>query len=107
MSLHWLPIDLRIEFKILIITYKTLHGLAPAYIEDLLVSYIPGHYLRSAKKNLLVVPGFKLNSYGRCAFSVAAPLLWNSLPQHVRDAESLDIFKRQLKTVLFKRAFLN
>ena len=32
MSLHWLPIDLRIEFKILIITYKTLHGLAPAYI---------------------------------------------------------------------------
>ena len=107
MSLHWLPIDLRIEFKILIITYKTLHGLAPAYIEDLLVSYIPGRYLRSAKKNLLVVPGFKLNSYGRRAFSVAAPLLWNSLPQHVRDAELLDIFKRQLKTVLFKPAFLN
>ena len=93
--------------KILIITYKTLHGLAPAYIEDLLVSYIPGRYLRSAKNNLLAVPGFKLNSYGRRAFSVAAPLLWNSLPQHVRDAESLDIFKRQLKTVLFKRAFLS
>ena len=99
--------DLRIEFKILIITYKTLHGLAPVYIEDLLVSYIPGRYLRSAKKNLLAVPGFKLNSYGRGAFSVAAPLLWNSLPQHVRDAKSLDIFKRQLKTVFFKRAFLN
>ena len=80
MSPHWLPIALRIEYKILIITYKTLHGLAPAYIEDLLVSYVPGRYLRSAKKNLLVVPGFKLNSYGRRAFSVAAPLLWNSLP---------------------------
>ena len=104
-SLHWLPIDLRIEFKILIITYKTLHGLAPAYIKDLLVSYIPGRYLRSAKKNLLAVPGFKLNSYGRRAFSVSAPLLWNNLPQHVRDAESQDIFKRQLKTVLSKRAF--
>ena len=101
MSLHWLPIDLRIEFKILIITYKTLHG----YIEDLLVSYIPGRYLRSAKKNLLAMPGFKLNSYCRRAFSVAVPLLWNNLPQHVRDAESLDIFKRQLKTVLFKRSF--
>ena len=35
------------------------------------------------------------------------PLLWNSLPQHIRDAGSLDIFKRQLKTVLFRRAFLN
>ena len=32
MNLHWLPIDLGIEFKILIVTYKTLHGLAPAYI---------------------------------------------------------------------------
>ena len=32
MNLHWLPIDLRIEFKILTVTYKTLHGLAPAYI---------------------------------------------------------------------------
>ena len=106
MSLHWPPIDLRIEFKILIITYKTLHGLAPAYIEDLPVSYIPGRYLRSAKKNLLAVPGFKLNSCGRRAFSVAAPLLWNNLPQHVRDAESLDIFKRQLKTVLFKLIIL-
>ena len=85
--------------------FRYFHGLAPAYIEDLLVSYIPRRYLRSAKKNLLAVPGFKLNSYSRRAFSVAAPLLWNSLPQHVRDAESLDIFKRQLKTVLFKRAF--
>ena len=107
MSLHWLPIDLRIEFKILIIAYKTPHRLAPAYIEDLLESYIPGRYLRSAKQNLLVVPGFKLNSYGRRAFSVAAPLLWNSLPQHLRDAESLGIFRRELKTVFLKRAFLN
>ena len=32
MNLHWLPIDLRIKFKILTVTYKTLHGLAPAYI---------------------------------------------------------------------------
>ena len=99
MSLHWLPIDPRIEFKILIITYKTLHGLAPAYIEDLLDSYILGRYLRSAETNLLAAPGFKLNSYGRRAFSVAAALLWNSLPQHVKDAESLDIFKRELKTL--------
>jgi len=76
-------------------------------IEDLLDSYIPGRYLRPAKKNLLAVPGFKLNSYGRRAFFGAAPFLWNSLPQHFRDAESLDIFKRQLKTVIFKRTFLN
>ena len=37
-NLHWLPIDLRIEFKIPIVNYKTLHELAPAYVKDLLQS---------------------------------------------------------------------
>ena len=104
-NLHWLPIDLRIEFKILTITYKALYGLAPTYIKDLLKVYHPSRDLRSSKKNLLVVPAFNTNSYGRRAFSVVAPLLWNSLPQHIRDAGSLDIFKRHLKTALFIRAF--
>ena len=101
-NLHWLSMYMRIEFKILIVTCKPLHGLAPAYIKDLRQSYLPARDLRSSKKNLLVVPAFNINSYGRRAFSVASPLLWNSLPQHIRDAGSLDIFKRQLKTVLFK-----
>ena len=106
-NLHWLPIDLRIEFKILNVTYKTLHWLAPAYNKDPLQSYHSAWDLRSSKKNLLAVPAFNIKSYGRRAFSVSAPLLWNSLPRHIRDAGSLDFFERQLKTALFKRAFLN
>ena len=47
---------------------------------------------RSSKINLLAVCAFNISSYGRCAFSVATPLLWNSLPQHITgDAGSLDI----------------
>ena len=65
----------------------------------------PPHDLRSSKKNLLVVPAFNTNSYGRRAFSVVAPLLWNSLPQHIRDTGSLNLFKRRLKTALFICAF--
>ena len=98
---------LRIELKILIVTCKPLHGLATAYIKDLLQSYQPARHRRSSNKNLLVLPAFNINSYGRRAFSVAAPLLWKSLPQHIRDAGSLDIFKRHLKTVLFRRVFLD
>ena len=56
-------------------------------------------------KNQLAVTAFNITSYGRGAFSVAAPLLWNSLRQHIRDARSLEIFKRQLKTVLSRHAF--
>ena len=106
-NLHRLSIVLRngIEFKILTVTYKTLPGLAPTYIKDLLQSCLPARDLRSSKKNLLAVRAFNKNSYGRCAFSVAAPLHWNSLPQHIKDAGSLDIFKRQLKTVLFDALF--
>ena len=92
-NLHWLSIYLRIELKILIVTCKTLHGLAPGYIKDVLQSYLSKRDLRSSKKNLLVVLAFNINSYGRRAFSVAAPLLWNSLPQHIKDAGSLDFLK--------------
>ena len=64
-------------------------------------------HISTRKKNLLVIPAFNTNSYDRRAFSVVVPLLWNSLSQHIRDAGSLDIFKRRLKTALFIRAFLD
>ena len=47
-NLHWL----RIEFKILIVTYKTLHGLAPAYTKDLLQNYLPARDLRFQRIDL-------------------------------------------------------
>ena len=60
----------------------------------------------SSKKNLLVVPAFNTNSFAVVRFSVVASLMWNNFPQHIRDAGSLDVFKRRLKTaflyVLFK-----
>ena len=80
----------RLSHIIITVTYQTLHGLAPAYIKDLLQSYHPARDRRSSKKNLLTVPTLNINSYGRRAFSVSAPRLWNSLPQHIRDTGSLD-----------------
>ncbi len=55
-SLHWLPIEFRISYKILLLTYKALNGLAPAYLTSLLSRYIPTHSLRSQNSGLLVVP---------------------------------------------------
>jgi len=42
------------------------------------------HHLRSAVGHQLVVPSYRLSSYGRQAFSVAGPM-WNSLTRHLRD----------------------
>ncbi|KAI5619000.1 gastrula zinc finger protein XlCGF28.1-like [Silurus asotus] len=46
-SLHWLPIKSRIDYKILLLTYKALNGLAPQYLSELLYQYDPPRLLRS------------------------------------------------------------
>ena len=57
------------------------------------------------KQILLQVPVSRLKSYGDCAFSVAAPTLWNKLLADGRKASSLENFKSVLKTNLFKVTF--
>ena len=59
-DLHWLPIEQRIEYKVLLLTYKALHGKALAYISQLLSPYTPTRPLRSENKNLLRVPRCRL-----------------------------------------------
>ena len=71
-------------------------------IQELLQLHTPSRNLRSSNRNLLVKPYFNLNSYGRRAFSVAAPELWNNLPEDIKSANSIDDFKRKLKTFLLR-----
>jgi len=45
-----------------------------------------------------------LSTYGRRAFSVAGPTVWNSLPEVMRDPEcSVDSYRQSLKTFLFSQ----
>ena len=104
-DLHWLPVEQRIEYKVLLLTYKALHGKAPAYISQLLSLYTPTRPLRSENKNLLRVPRCRLEGFGRRCFAYAAPSLWNSLPTPVKRASSIDTFKSRLKTYLFNVAY--
>uniref|UniRef100_A0A3P9HQ40 Reverse transcriptase domain-containing protein n=1 Tax=Oryzias latipes TaxID=8090 RepID=A0A3P9HQ40_ORYLA len=104
-SLHWIPVDSRIKFKILLLTYKALHGMAPSYIKDLIVPYHPIKTLHSQNAGLLVVPRISKSTVGGRAFSHQAPVLWNKLPAHVREADSVSTFKVRLKTFLFGQAY--
>ena len=104
--LHWLPIRYRIQFKLLLLTWKSLHDMAPSYIKELLNQHAPSRHLRSSDKNLLTVPR-TFSSYGDRAFYACAPKLWNSLPADLRFCDSLHIFKKTLKTHLFKIAYDN
>jgi hypothetical protein len=104
-ELHWLPIEKRIEFKLLTLTYKCLHGEAPDYLSGLLQTYLPQRSLRSSEQNLLTVPKTRLKSCGDRAFSMAAPTLWNNLPETLKASESLSTFKAELKTHLFRKSY--
>lgn len=104
-ALHWLPVQFRIDFKLLLIVFKVLNGLAPSYLVDLLHYHTPSRALRSSNQMLLDVPRARLKTRGDRAFAVAAPRLWNSLPAHIRSAQTLAIFKSLLKTHLFSLAF--
>ena len=105
MDLHWLPVNQRIQFKILLLTFKSLNGLAPVYIDEMIQRYVPNRKLRSSSAFLLKQNKWNLKSYGFRTFTVAAPFLWNSLPLEVKSSPSLNIFKSKLKTHLFKCAF--
>ena len=102
-NLHWLPIKKRIIYKILLLTYKSLKGLAPDYLKDLLDQYVPTRTLRSGAKHLLCVPRVWTKNYGEQAFSFCGPKLWNDLPSFIKQATSVDIFKKDLRTFLFNK----
>ena len=104
-ELHWLPIRERIQYKAALLTWKARNNMAPSYISELLTPYIPPRTLRSSDKCLLETPRTSSTSLGDRAFSVAAPVLWNSLPLHLRQTNSLYKFKTGLKTFLFNVAY--
>lgn len=97
----------RIGFKIVILTFKCLRGLAPQYLVDLIAVAAQSRYnLRSRNATLLVPANARcLPTLADRAFHSAAPKLWNSLPAEIRNIQSLTSFKRALKTNLFKIAF--
>jgi hypothetical protein len=103
-SLHWLPVAQRIKFKVLSLTFKSLHGESAEYLRDLLHEHVPSRDLRSARKLNLVVPKTKLN-YGKRSFSYAAPILWNNLPLEIKLSPTFFSFKRKLKTHLFSEYY--
>ena len=79
MELHWLPVDKRIEYKLLLYAYKALHGLASAYLCELVVPYAPRRVIRSAEANLITVLPGKPGKYGSISFVRASANLWYSL----------------------------
>ena len=104
-ELHWLPVRARIDYKIAVLCYKCLNRTAPLYLQNFLQPYIQSRQLRSAEKCFLKVPNVNRKRLGERSFAHYAPKLWNSLPAELRTSESEATFKRNLKTLMFRKAF--
>src|SRR6218665_1752587 len=86
-QLHWLPLSVRIHFKIIFLVYKAFLGLAPSYLCKVIMrplSAISDRPLRSLVRNDLLVPRSRTSKSQQCAFVSAGPLLWNCLPVKIR-----------------------
>ena len=96
---------LRVQLMFCATVHRCLQCKAPPYLADLCIpvsDVASRQRLRSASSNQLVVPRHRRTQFGRRAFSVAGPMVWNALPDSIRDtALSTHSFRRNLKTLLF------
>ena len=98
-TLHWLRLAQRVDFKVAVMAFRVLHGLLSPCLNDLVhVADLPGRRrLRSSSSHQLLVPQFRLTTVGRRTFPVAASLLCNSLPSDIQSSPSLPVFHQRLK----------
>ena len=98
-ELHWLRVEARVMFKIILLVYKSVTGQCSANLE---ITY-KSHNCRSQDELLLEAVNAK-TKYGRRRFHFVGPRLWNALPVEIRKEKKIDVFKTKVKTLLFKDA---
>ncbi len=93
--LHWLTVQYRIDFKILLLTYKAL--------DNTYLTFFISTFLLALRTSVLTLVHTLEFTQLLCGLKPchAAPQLWNSLPLYGWNSESLVVFKSRLKTHLF------
>ena len=105
MKLHWLPVEKRVKYKVVLLVFKILHGMAPGYLSSLLTPRTFSRHLRSSNEVMFEIPKFRTETYGRGRFGVKAAILWNNLPKNLRNCNSVAQFKKLLKHHYFRQTY--
>lgn len=104
-SLHWLPRNQRVKFKILCFFHRAYWQYGPKYLSRMALHYEPTRNLRSASLNQAVPLPSRLQFVGGRLMQSEGACLWNSLPPEMRSIATLMQFRRKLKTWLFSKAY--
>jgi len=93
-TIHWLRLSQRVDFKVAVMAFRVLYGLAQSYLDQLVrVADLPcRHRLRSSTSQLLRVPAYRLTTDGRCSFPFAASVIRKSLPPSAQSSATLSVF---------------
>ncbi len=106
-DLHWLPVKVRIEYKIAAMSHQALLFGKPKYLRNTLKEFHTDtamelshdtdlHRLHEPRSN---------SNMGLRAFEGCAPRIYNKLPSNIKDCAKMDVFKKKLKTYLFQEAY--
>ena len=99
---HFLPVSLRIKFKIALLVFKCINNTAPSYLQEAVFKKESLPSLRISKDpTLLHQPCFEKLSCKNRKFSVFGPRIWNQLPRAIRELHSVSEFKSKLKSYFF------
>ena len=93
-KLHWLKIEQRVYFKILLLVFKCINRIAATEIIEKIV-----HFKYSDK--LILSQQQFTSKYGRRSFTYIAPKLWNEVPYEIFKITDIEVFKKCLKTFLY------
>ena len=93
-NLHWLRVEERVSYKLILLVFKCINAKAPSYLSAMI--QFSGSHVHS---DLIV--SRSSTHYGDRSFVHAGPKLWNSLPKHLKVIVDINVFKRQLKGYLF------
>ena len=124
-NLHWLPVEYRIRYKILLYTFKAIHQSAPQYINDMFTIKSTRYRSRlsSITRNIefvngdisgdivfddiiyLEVPRTKSVTFKQRSLVVSGPQLWNSLPTFIQNGEQFGWFQKQDQNLLIQISF--
>ena len=97
----------RVEYKILLLTYKALKYEKPKYLRDNINLFEPDMSVtvrHAGERHRLFEPRTTSKLEDR-AFKYCAPRLYNKLPTSMKNINDEIVFKKRLKALLFSRSY--
>lgn len=96
-QMNWLKIERKVVFDVAVAVYKIQNNMYPEWFLQLpTITEVTHSMYTTRQHNNLHVP-YTNTDCGARSLLVLGPRIWNTLPQHITNANSLYVFRKRLK----------